>query len=235
MGDWAEFTSHLKRKTYEEIKNYGRLFIAHIAEDVTNSPSFSDGVPKEGLRIEDVLFRIAVLNLIKDKVKILSENPGTPLFADEIVSRFPRLKSGRVWKEQHDLLLLQALLKHGYGSWKAILKDKELKLAEIICQELNLPLITLAVTGASQAQDGAYTAISGTPVNQTDGTANGNVLAADAAQGTPDAANQASTSQGSPALCKFRDIQKRQAEFIKKRIRLLEKAVNTEYSNEVLE
>lgn len=95
-------------------------------------------------------------------------------------------------------------------------------------------MITLAVPGASQAQDGAYTAISGTPVNQTNGTANGNVLAADAAHGTPDAANQASTSQASSAFCMFRHIQKRQAEFIKKRIRLLEKAVNTEYSNEVL-
>lgn len=28
----------------------------------------ADGVPKEGLRIEDVLVRIAVLNLIQDKV-----------------------------------------------------------------------------------------------------------------------------------------------------------------------
>lgn len=44
-------------------------------------------------------------------MKISSENPGT-LFADEIVSRFPGLKSGRVWKEQHDLLLLQAVLRY---------------------------------------------------------------------------------------------------------------------------
>ncbi|CAL5443710.1 unnamed protein product [Camellia sinensis] len=77
--DWAE---------------YGTLFLTHIAEDITNSPTFSDGVPKEGLRIEDVLVRIAVLLLIRDKVKAASEKPGTPLFLDDIVSRFPGLKSG---------------------------------------------------------------------------------------------------------------------------------------------
>ncbi|KAI8547605.1 hypothetical protein RHMOL_Rhmol07G0208400 [Rhododendron molle] len=231
--DWAEFTPRMKQKTYEEIKNYGRLFVAHIAEDVNDSPTFSDGVPKEGLRIEDVLVRIAVLNLIQDKVKISSENPGTPLFADEIVSRFPGLKSGRVWKEQHDLLLLRAVLRHGYGRWQAMLDDKELRVPEIICQELNLPIITLPVPGASQVQDGAYTAISGTPVNQTNGTANGNGLAADVAQGPVDT-NRAITSQGLSMTYNFREIQRRQVEFIKKRVLLLEKAINTEYGNEVL-
>ncbi|THG13033.1 hypothetical protein TEA_005145 [Camellia sinensis var. sinensis] len=65
--DWAEFTPRLKQKTCEEIKEYGTLFLTHIAEDITDSPTFSDGVPKEGLRIEDVLVRIAVLLLIRDK------------------------------------------------------------------------------------------------------------------------------------------------------------------------
>lgn len=82
--------------------------MSHIAEDITESPTFTgerlilnvllcealiyllycfsfslplsahqlgknisiaDGVPKEGLRIQDVLLRIAVLLLIRDKVK----------------------------------------------------------------------------------------------------------------------------------------------------------------------
>lgn len=114
-----------------------------------------------------------------------------------------------------------------------MLDDKELRVPEIICQELNLPIITLPVPGASQVQDGAYTAISGTPVNQTNGTANGNGLAADAAQGPLDI-NRAITSQGSSMTYNFREIQRRQVEFIKKRVLLLEKAINTEYGNEVL-
>ncbi|KAL7166067.1 hypothetical protein ACSBR2_036856 [Camellia fascicularis] len=71
-------------------------------------PQVINGVPK-GLRIEDVLVRIVVLLLIRDKVKAASEKPGTPLFPDDIVSRFPGLKSGRFWKEHHDLLLCVVL------------------------------------------------------------------------------------------------------------------------------
>lgn len=79
---------------------YGVLFLKHIAEDIDeNSSTFSgdynwffellvkcdcwikwqynckwalsiDGVPKEGLRIEDVLVRIAVLMLVQEKVSL---------------------------------------------------------------------------------------------------------------------------------------------------------------------
>ena len=45
-------------------------------------------------------------------MKSAPEKPGSPLFADDIVSRLPGLKSGRFWKEQHDLLLLRAVLKY---------------------------------------------------------------------------------------------------------------------------
>ncbi|KAL2518055.1 CHD3-type chromatin-remodeling factor PICKLE [Abeliophyllum distichum] len=109
--DWVQFTPRLKQKTYEEITDYGRLFLSHIAEDITDSPTFSDGVPKEGLRIQDVLVRIAVLLLIRDKVRA-SSVVGSTLFADDIVSRYPALKSLRLWKEDHDKVLLQAVLKY---------------------------------------------------------------------------------------------------------------------------
>ncbi|KAG0617543.1 hypothetical protein M758_5G197400 [Ceratodon purpureus] len=53
LGDfsWSEFIPCLKPKTPEEIKEYRTLFLSHIAEDINKSPFFSDGVPKEGLRI----------------------------------------------------------------------------------------------------------------------------------------------------------------------------------------
>ncbi|KAI7995163.1 CHD3-type chromatin-remodeling factor PICKLE [Camellia lanceoleosa] len=231
--DWAEFTPRLKQKTYKEIKEYGRLFLSHIAEAITDAPTFSDGVPKEGLRIQDVLVRIAVLLLIRDKAKVSLEKPGTPLFADDIVSRFPGLKNGRFWKEHHDLLLLRAVLKHGYGRWQAIVDDKDLRVQEVICQELNLPLITLPVQGTFQALDSTNTASTERPGNQTNGTGGGNDLAADAAQGAPDAANRAQIHQDSSILYHFREMQRRQVEFIKKRVLLLEKALNTEYIKEV--
>ncbi|KAI4376191.1 hypothetical protein MLD38_013981 [Melastoma candidum] len=104
------------------------------------------GVPKEGLRIQDVLIRIAELMLIKEKIDYASENPGSPLFPEDIVSRFPGLRSGRHWKEEHDLLLLGAVLKHGYGRWQAIVDDRDLKFQELICQELKLPVINISMS-----------------------------------------------------------------------------------------
>ncbi|KAK9280656.1 hypothetical protein L1049_014353 [Liquidambar formosana] len=230
--DWAEFVPRLKQKTFKEIKEYGIIFLTHIAEPITESPFFSDGVPKEDLRISDVLVRIAVLLLIRDKVKLLTEKPGSPVFADDIVSRYPGLKSGRYWKEEHDLLLLRAVLKHGYGRWQAILDDKDLKIQEVICQEQNLPFINLSVPGGSQVQDSTNTVNAETSGNQLSGTGGGNDIAADVAQGASDVANRAQQYQESSILYHFREMQRKQVEFIKKRVLLLEKGLNAEYQKE---
>ncbi|KAF5461360.1 hypothetical protein F2P56_017465 [Juglans regia] len=232
--DWKEFTSRMKQKTYEEIKDYGVLFLSHIAEDITDTPTFSDGVPKEGLRIQDVLVRIAVLMLVRDKVKFSSENPGTPLFTEDIISRYPGLKGGKSWKEEHDSLLLRAVLKHGYGRWQAIVDDKDLRIQEVICQELNLPFINLPVPGqaASQAQNGTNTANAVAPGSQLKENGGGNDIATDVAPGTADASNQARLHQDPSILLYFRDMQRRQVEFIKKRVLLLEKGLNAEYQKE---
>lgn len=46
------------------------------------------------------------------QVKAFSEMTGGSLFADDIMSRYPGLKGGKHWKDEHDLLLLRALLKY---------------------------------------------------------------------------------------------------------------------------
>ncbi|XWS70486.1 hypothetical protein CRYUN_Cryun03dG0052200 [Craigia yunnanensis] len=232
--DWKEFASRLKQKTYDEIKDYGTLFLTHIAEDITDSPTFSDGVPKEGLRIQDVLVRIAVLLLVSKKVKDASEKPGTRLFTDDIIMRYPTLKGGKFWKEEHDLLLLRAVLKHGYGRWQAIVDDKDLRIQEVICQELNLPFINLPVPGqaGSQVQNGANTTNVESTGNQTRGNGSGNDVGVEVAQGVTDAVNQAQLYQDASILYHFRDMQRRQVEYIKKRVLLLEKGLNAEYQKE---
>ncbi|OAY53615.1 CHD3-type chromatin-remodeling factor PICKLE [Manihot esculenta] len=232
--DWKEFASRMKQKTYEEIRDYGVLFLSHIVEDINDSPNFADGVPKEGLRILDVLVRIAVLLLIRDKVKFVLEKPGTPLFTDDIVLRYPGLKSGKFWKEEHDLLLLRAVLKHGYGRWQAIVDDKDLRIQELICQELNLPFINLPVPGqvSSQTQNGVNTVTTEAPSTQVQGNGTSNYLGADVAQGTTDVANQSQLYPDPSILYHFRDMQRRQVEFIKKRVLLLEKGLNAEYQKE---
>ncbi|KAH9798845.1 CHD3-type chromatin-remodeling factor PICKLE [Citrus sinensis] len=235
------------------LTRYGILFLTHITEDITDSPTFSDGVPKEGLRIQDVLVRIAVLLLIRDKakshyftlysrVKFLSQKPGTPLFTDDIYLRYPGLRGGKFWKEEHDSLLLRAVLNAALlvalylifaflKIWQAIVDDKDLKVQEVICQELNLPFINLPVPGASsQAPNGANSA--NPEALQMQGNSTGNDSAAAGVQGTTDAANQAQVYQDSSVLYHFRDMQRRQVEFIKKRVLLLEKGLNAEYQKE---
>ncbi|OIV96461.1 hypothetical protein TanjilG_07853 [Lupinus angustifolius] len=231
--DWKEFTSRMKKKTYEEIKDYGTLFLSHIAEDITDSSTFADGVPKEGLHIQDVLVRIAILLLIKDKVKFASENPRIALFSDDILFRYPGLKGAKIWKDEHDRVLLGAVLKHGYGRWQAIVDDKDLTIQEVICKELNLPLVTLPVPGhvGSRAQNGPNLAnVEGPPSQSRENCETD--IAADGAQGSADAKNQAQLYQDSLVLYHFRDMQRRLVEFIKKRVLLLEKGLNAEYQKE---
>ncbi|XP_026427276.1 CHD3-type chromatin-remodeling factor PICKLE-like [Papaver somniferum] len=228
--DWVEFAPRLKQKAYEEIKEYGTLFLSHITEDINDAPCFSDGVPKEGLRIQDVLVRIAVLMLIKEKVQLQQEQPGNPLFAENIISRYPGLKSGKSWREEHDLLLLHAVLKHGYGRWQNIVDDKDLHLQEIICQEQNLPFINTSSYGPSQMNAGVN------PVNpemtsnkQSTGSGGVNDFKSDFALGTAENANRAQVFQDPSMLYNFREMQRRLVEFIKKRVLLLEKGLNAEY------
>lgn len=269
--DWAEFTPRLKQKTYEEIRDYGRLFLSHIAEEITDSLTFSDGVPKEGLRIQDVLVRIGTLLLIRDKVRALSKERAI-LFTDDILFRYPGLKGGKLWKEHHDRLLLRALLKHGYGRWQAIVDDKDLRFQEVICQELNLTMINLPVSGAPQVQSPdlgisqaqlhpsgtlqAQVSASGIPQaygptpalspahnsatsehvdvtgNQVKGTNGANDFGADVARGTTDTPARVQLFQDQSVLYHFREMQRRQVEFIKKRVLLLEKGLNAEQQKE---
>ncbi|KAJ0794284.1 putative DNA helicase [Helianthus annuus] len=214
--DWAEFTSRLKQKSYEEIKVYGTLFLSHISEDITDAVTFSDGVPKEGLRIEDVLVRIAVLLLVREKVKNPSENQSAPLFTDDIIYRYPGLRGLKFWKEEHDRTLLRAVLKHGYGRWQAIVDDKDLRIQEVICQELNLPSASLGVPGASQPQ---FTAPAGGSVDGQTAASGGQTQAQD-------------ITASNNALYHFREMQRRVVEFVKKRVILLEKGLNAEYQKE---
>lgn len=221
--DWAEFVPRLKHKSYEEIKLYGTMFLSHLAEDFTDSPTFSDGVPKEGLRVQDVLVRIAVLLLIRDKVKSASQISSDPLFADDIQLCYPALKGGRVWKREHDLTLMRAVLKHGYGRWQAMLDDKDLRIQDVVGQELNLPMISLASLGGNQTQSESPTVNLEPSGGLLKGTGSENGAAAERAEGVTDTTT---------LLYQYREIQRRHVEFVKKRVLLLEKGLNAEYQKQ---
>ncbi|XP_010527503.1 PREDICTED: CHD3-type chromatin-remodeling factor PICKLE-like isoform X1 [Tarenaya hassleriana] len=183
--DWKEFVPRLKQKTYEEIKEYGGLFLKHIVDEIDeSSPTFSDGVPKEGLRIEGVLVRIAILALVQEKVAFTEEHPTKPIFSARVLNQYPMLRiPGKAWRQEHDKIMFRAVLKHGYGRWQAIVDDKELGIRQLICKELNL------------------------------------------------SANNTCGGHGSSMMI-HRDMQIRLVEFVKKRVVLLEKALNLEYAEE---
>ncbi|PRQ42235.1 putative DNA helicase chromatin regulator PHD family [Rosa chinensis] len=235
--DYKEFVARMKQKTYEEIKAYATLFLKHIIEPLTDFPTFSDGVPKEGLNITDVLVRYSVMSMIHKKAKFATENPGAPLYEDYVLFRYPGLKGGKFWKVDHDGILLHAVLKHGYGRWQAIVDDKDLGIQEVICQELNLPF-----PGQVKAQNGAH-ANTEAPGNAA-GNGNGNDVGENVAQGTIDPVNQPQSYPESSTSHYSRDMQRRLVEFIKRRVLLLEDGNNKEaqkeyydelYANEIAE
>ncbi|GER35306.1 chromodomain helicase DNA binding protein [Striga asiatica] len=223
---WGEYEKRLKQKTPEEIKEY-----------------VTDGVPKDGLRVDDVLVRLGTLSLIRDKLEALSK--GSVLFTDDILSRYPGLKGGRFWKEHHDRVLLQAVRKHGFGRWQAIVDDKGLNIQEVICQELNLPFVNTPGIGApsqnsASATSQAPASTSGVsqphvPTSGSSESQNGINLEHVEAPGkeTTDVLNnstgRAQLVQDQTVMFHFREMQRRLVEFIKKRVLLLEKGLVAEF------
>eukprot|EP00250_Pteridium_aquilinum_P017954 c23861_g1_i1 orf=626-5110(-) len=233
LGDfsWSEFLPRMRPKTAEEIKDYGTLFLTHIAEDISESPNFSDGVPKEGLRIQDVLVRLAILHLIQDKVKDIKDGPKSPLFSDDVYKRLPGLVNARFWKEPQDWKLLQAILKHGYGRWQEIIEDAQSDLKGHICKELQLP-----TSGSGATLDGSRSPskVLGqenlcVPKEEDSGQAAGMT--------SIHAAGQEDAGTGSSAADRQDEhrIHKRMVEFLKKRVVLLERALNAEYHQESMD
>ncbi|KAH9303461.1 hypothetical protein KI387_015044, partial [Taxus chinensis] len=250
LGDfsWSEFIPRMEKKTPQEIKNYGTLFLIHIVEDISGLPTFSDGVPKEGLQIHEVLVRLAILSLIKDKVEFLAKTSMVPMFTSDITSSFPGLKFYRFWKEGHDLKLLQGILKHGYGKWLAILEDLEYGLREVIRKELQLPIIS---TNKGSVTDyvGAYTVMNAKdPCSAVDGYNpvmegqvkpavaghNSNVTCEEREEATYGLEgkmqlNHDGLNSVEPGKLKDVQFQKRITRFLKRRVTLLEEALNAEY------
>ena len=124
-------------------------------------------------------------------------------------------------------------LRHGYGRWQSIVDDKDLRFQEIICQELNLPVINSNQAGSQSLGSTAGAATgeaSGNPPKENGG---GSDVTGNVAAGTSDAAaNQAHPFQDPAMTFHMRDTQRRQVEFIKKRVLLLEKGLNAEYQKE---
>ena len=127
----------------------------------------------------------------------------------------------------------------------------------MICQELNLPFINTPAPGATQVQNAmgtsqAQASAAGVPPpqvsnpgisqstngvnsehaeapgNEAKGTTAGSEATPDIAQGATDTTSRSQLFQDQSMLYHFREMQRRQVEFIKKRVLLLEKGLNAE-------
>lgn len=111
-----------------------------------------------------------------------------------------------------------------------------MKVQEVICNELNLPVINLPSSGQaiSQAQTGSSLSNAETPDNQTRENGTGSDSAAGLPRATEAAKQPQTFSDSSSVLYHYRDMQRRQVEFIKRRVLLLEKGLHAEEVNEYL-
>ncbi|CAN8326863.1 unnamed protein product [Cochlearia groenlandica] len=209
--DWKDFIKPLEQKTYEEIKDYGVLFLKHLIEDTEDSaPDYSDGVPKEGLKRDEVLARISLLMLVKEKSKFVEDHPTKPIFPNRILQRFPGLQSGNPWKEEHDKILLHGVSKHGFGKWVTILEDKKLGIKKLICEELNFPYTVMSAAEQASLPESSLNQKSDTPGN-----------------------NNASANAGKKkTMIPYRDIMRKLGDFVRRRFSVLELALKYECAEE---
>ena len=138
--------------------------------------------------------------------------------------------------------------RHGYGRWQAIVDDKEVRVQELICHELNIPYVSLPVFGAQAQVPEVRAQEQGVSIegSQAQGTnistletmaydskmqVGGNGLGTNATKET--ITNRTQVFQDSSLLSNFREMQRKNVEFIKKRVQLLERALSAEYQKEV--
>lgn len=103
--------------------------------------------------------------------------------------------------------------------------------AQVPLSGISEPQVPLS--GVSQAPNGENTANAGSTINQVQGRSGGNDFGAEVgATGSSDPSSRTQLFQDSTFLYHFREIQRRLVEFVKKRVLLLEKALNAEYTKE---
>eukprot|EP00850_Spirogloea_muscicola_P020308 SM000212S06901 [mRNA] locus=s212:113572:124037:+ [translate_table: standard] len=129
---------HLQRrlhpKSVYDIQLYASLFLSHLAEEDGDGTTFHDGTPKEGLRVTEVLVRLAALHNFQQKVREMETGQSTTLPS---IQR-KRHRGTHVWRQEHDLSLIRGIIRHGYGRWHSIAIDKNLGLLPVLQAELNI-------------------------------------------------------------------------------------------------
>jgi chromodomain-helicase-DNA-binding protein 4 len=111
-GSWSHILDKiplaLRAKSPKAIVDYGNLFLRHLSEPVSDTPTFLDGTPKEGIDVKNVLIRIGKIHAILFKLQF------TPFYIDDQgTTELHRWWShfSHQWKREHDEILLRGTIK----------------------------------------------------------------------------------------------------------------------------
>jgi superfamily II DNA/RNA helicase len=142
-GSWGHFLSSpakpksLAGKSHRDLASYGSLLLMHLLEKPNDTDKFSDSVPKEGIKQSEVLQRIALLFLVRNKVLEILGGKDFDINDGRVTNLFKSWGNAAMpWKKEHDRTLLFGVMKHGYSRWVDIALDEDLKLTKVIHDQL---------------------------------------------------------------------------------------------------
>lgn len=134
------------------------------------------------------------------------------------------------------LNLILFFSRHGYERWHDIAEDKDLNLQKVICQELNIPVLQSDVTNVQSScppsGENVRSDIAADGANMTNVESSFTKSKKSVSRGSSHRRKQVQAFRKSVVGHDYKQIQKAQTEFIKKRFRLLEKGLNAECQKE---
>jgi hypothetical protein len=140
LGSFLVLTGKAKEscvKSPRDLASYGSLWLMHLLEKPNDTDKFSDSVPKEGIKQSEVLQRIALLFLVRNKVLEILGGKDFDINDGRVTNLFKSWGNAAMpWKKEHDRTLLFGVMKHGYSRWVDIALDEDLKLTKVIHDQL---------------------------------------------------------------------------------------------------
>ncbi|QDZ23866.1 chromatin remodeling factor [Chloropicon primus] len=144
QDEYRNFLYALPAKSADEVEAYKVFFMKYLMmnEDEFEYSEAHTTFVKESIHVdgnrEAIATRIADLHLIKLKVEESKNNAreGGDVKRTHVFDLVPfRPNAGLAeagWTPEHDVSVLEGVLKHGYGSWKSIAEDETLMYVELM-------------------------------------------------------------------------------------------------------
>eukprot|EP00192_Tetraselmis_astigmatica_P001503 CAMPEP_0117687286 /NCGR_PEP_ID=MMETSP0804-20121206/23042_1 /TAXON_ID=1074897 /ORGANISM="Tetraselmis astigmatica, Strain CCMP880" /LENGTH=1720 /DNA_ID=CAMNT_0005499315 /DNA_START=24 /DNA_END=5186 /DNA_ORIENTATION=- len=128
--DWGPFVQRHPHKDPALVARYGELLLGRLAGRPREiGPHNGGGIPAKAILLHHspsaILKRLGLLHALHCKAVLVA---GTPAVCFQAGTETVRMPCRAHWSAANDSLLLQGLVKHGYGRWRDILQDEQLSL-----------------------------------------------------------------------------------------------------------